>query len=180
MKKRSPYNENAAIRGSIRRTFSRSPVVREVLAKVRREVPKYNKDGSRSKKNAVQYECNICKQYVSSTKVAVDHIDPVIHPEHGFKDWNEFVARLFCDASNLQPVCDNCHQSKSNLERFNRNLIKDREKLEQMKKAVAIGMADYRAIKRDLAKFTNKKLESYPQDLKEMALWLKAACKKAE
>ena len=179
MKKRPPYNENAAIRGAVRRTFSRSPIVREVLQKVRREVPKYNKDGTRAKKDSVQYQCAICKEYVGSTKIAVDHIEPVIHPTHGFKDWNEFVSRLFCDASNLQPVCEDCHQKKTNAERFERQLVRDREKLAQMKKAVAVGMADYQEIKKDLSKFSKKKLETYPKDVVELVQWLKSLSKKA-
>ena len=67
------WNEEAAIRGALRRVFSRSPVIREVMFKVRREIPKFNKDGSRSKKDAVQYLCSICQTYVGSTLVAVEH-----------------------------------------------------------------------------------------------------------
>ncbi len=57
-KKKPPFNQNAALRGAIRRIFSRSPVKIEVLMKVRREVPRYNQDGSRGKRDAVQYQCN--------------------------------------------------------------------------------------------------------------------------
>jgi 5-methylcytosine-specific restriction endonuclease McrA len=110
------WNENSAIRGSIRRMFSRSPIVKEVRMKVRREVPKFRKDGSRAQKPSVQYLCAVCGKWHGFTKIAVDHIIPVIGPE-GFKDWNTFVARLFCDASNLQVICDSCHQIKTNAER---------------------------------------------------------------
>ena len=133
MTKKPPYNENAAIRGAIRRTFSRSPIIREVLQKVRREVPRYRKDGSRAKKDAVQFLCATCKQYVGSTCVSVDHIDPVI-PTEGFTDWNTFVKRLFCGADNLAPICDECHQKKTNEERRARQRIKDLETLEELKR----------------------------------------------
>jgi 5-methylcytosine-specific restriction endonuclease McrA len=175
VKKRPPFNQNAAIRGAIRRTFSRSPVVREVLQKVRREVPKYNKDGSRAKKDSVQYQCNMCKEYVGSTKIAVDHIEPVIHPVHGFKDWNQFVDRLFCDASNLQPICQHCHQAKTNSERQARQLIKDSELLEQIQNS-----DDENFIREGLKKFTKKKLQVYPQEIVEKVLELRAQYKKAK
>jgi hypothetical protein len=120
VKKKPPYNQNAAIRGALRRQFSRSPIVREVLMKVRREVPKYNKDGSRAKKDAVQYCCSACGQWTKSTAVSVDHKSPVISVEAGFTDWNDFVSRLFCGSGNLQVICDPCHNTKTQGERIAR------------------------------------------------------------
>ena len=120
------FNQNAAIRGAIRRIFSRSPIVREVLMAGRREVPKFNKDGTRSKKDAVQYCCQVCNEWVSSTKVAVDHIEPVISVDDGFIDWNEFVERLgFDKKENLQRICDPCHNIKTQKERDLRSAKKD-------------------------------------------------------
>jgi 5-methylcytosine-specific restriction endonuclease McrA len=116
------WNEDAAIRGALRRVFSRSPVIREVLTRVRREIPRYNKDGSRAKKDAVQYLCNVCNEYVGSTKIAVDHISPVVSVEDGFIDLNTFRERLFCNASNLQVICDECHNAKTQEERIKRLL----------------------------------------------------------
>lgn len=132
--KKPKYNQNAAIRGALRRQFSRSPIVREVLMKVRREIARYNKDGSRAKKDAVQYCCNVCGQWASSTKVAVDHISPVIDVQVGFVDWNEFVRRLFCDASNLQVICDPCHDSKTQIERIDRLTKQYTEELDAIKR----------------------------------------------
>jgi 5-methylcytosine-specific restriction endonuclease McrA len=112
-KKKKTFNMNAVIRGAIRRTFARAPVKQEVLKAVRKEFPKYNKDGSRSKKDAVCYLCNVCKNYAGSTKVSVDHIVPVISVDEGFVDWNEFVKRLYCGPENLQCICENCHKIKT-------------------------------------------------------------------
>jgi len=126
------WNQEAAIRGALRRTFSRSPVIRDVLFKVRREVPKYNKDGSRSKKDAVQYRCNVCQQYVGSTKVSVDHISPVVSVNDGFIDFNTFIQRLFCDASNLQVICDGCHGTKTQAERISRLLLQYDKELNEL------------------------------------------------
>lgn len=127
-KKRPPYNQNSAIRSALRRTFSRSPIVREVLMAGRREVPKYNKDGTRAKKNAVQYQCEVCGKWVGSTHVEVDHINSVIDNEVGFIDWNTFIARLFCDKSNLQRICDDCHDIKTQKER---EIAKERRRREK-------------------------------------------------
>ena len=121
-KKPKTYNQNAAIRAALRRTFSRSPIVREVLMAGRREMPKYKKDGTLAAKPAVQYQCQICNEWVSSTKVSVDHVIPVIPMDGTFVDWNTFVERLFCDRSNLQRVCEGCHHTKTQYERQQRKL----------------------------------------------------------
>lgn len=127
-KKRPPFNQNSAIRSALRRTFSRSPIVREVLMAGRREVPRYNKDGTRAKKDAVQYQCEVCGKWVGSTHVEVDHINPVIDNNIGFVDWNTFVARLFCGKENLQRICDDCHDKKTQAER---DIAKERRRREK-------------------------------------------------
>lgn len=126
------WNQQATIRGALRRVFSRSPAIREVMFKVRREIPKFNQDGSRSKKDAVQYKCNLCLQYVGSTKIAVDHIVPVVSVQEGFIDFNTFIDRLFCDSSNLQVLCDTCHDKKTYSERITRLLKQYTEELDDL------------------------------------------------
>lgn len=168
-----PFNQNAAVRGAIRRIFSRSPVKIEVLMKVRREVPRYNKDGSRGKRDAVQYQCNVCKSWVGSTKVEVDHIIPVIETnEHGFVDWNMFVDRLFCGPENLQVICDPCHDKKTHEEQQKRQAAKDRVKLDKLEQDLqcAWTVEKERDLKKQLAKFLTKK--KVPET-KERALKLK-------
>jgi 5-methylcytosine-specific restriction endonuclease McrA len=120
VKKKPTFNQNASIRGALRRMFARSPVIRDVMHKVRREVPRYNKDGSRAKKDAVQYLCAVCGTWTGSMSISVDHIAPVVAVEVGFIDWNQFVARLFCGPENLQVICDTCHNQKTNAERIAR------------------------------------------------------------
>lgn len=131
-KKPKSFNQEAACRGALRRVFSRSPVIREVMFKVRREVAKYNQDGSRSKKDSVQYKCNVCGTYTGSTKVAVDHIIPVVSVSEGFIDFNTFIDRLFCDQSNLQVICDDCHDKKTYEERISRLLIQYNKELDEL------------------------------------------------
>jgi 5-methylcytosine-specific restriction endonuclease McrA len=173
LKKKPVFNQNAAIRGAIRRIFSRSPVKIEVLMKVRREVPRYNKDGSRGKRDAVQYQCNVCKSWVGSTKVEVDHIIPVIETnEHGFVDWNLFVERLFCGPENLQVICDPCHDKKTYEEQQKRQMAKDRIKLDQIEERLktAWTVHEEKDLKKQVAKFLTKKKAP---ETKERALKLK-------
>jgi len=153
MSKKPPYNENAAIRGAIRRTFSRSPIIREILQKVRREVPRFRKDGTRALKDAVQYQCQTCKNYVGSTHISVDHIIPVIPPE-GFTDWNTFVDRLFCGPENLAPICEECHQKKTNAERQARQKIKDTETLALLRTKTNLDAKELKLMKRLTKKLT--------------------------
>jgi 5-methylcytosine-specific restriction endonuclease McrA len=73
-------------------------------------VKKKNKDTNRM---AQHYRCAICKDDVPATAIQVDHIKPVVDPKKGFKDWNTFIKRLFCDKDNLQAVCKGCHKIKT-------------------------------------------------------------------
>lgn len=128
------FNEVTVIKGAVRRAFARAPVKKEVLMEGRREVPKYNKDGSLSKKPSVQYNCQVCNSWVPSTCIDVDHIKPVLDPDVGFIDWNTFVKAVFCGKENLQRICEECHTKKSNAEthqRWARIYSADLDKIEQ-------------------------------------------------
>lgn len=67
---------------------------------------------------AQHFRCNACKEEFPAKEVQVDHIKPVVDPKTGFKDWNTFVKRLFCDIDNLQVLCKTCHQEKSQKEKI--------------------------------------------------------------
>jgi len=129
-KKKPKYNQNSQVRSAIRRTFSRSPLVQEVLKSVRSEHDQFKKDGTLAKRKAVRYECAECGKLFMRTQVAVDHVDPVIPLDEEFTDWNTFVSRLFCDKLNLQVLCSyrikdkdkhggilSCHYRKTQEER---------------------------------------------------------------
>jgi hypothetical protein len=171
--KKPKYNQNSAIRGALRRTFSRSPIVKEVMMKSRREVAKYNKDGSRSKKDAVQYLCGTCSQWSNSTSSAVDHISPVVAVEDGFVDWNNFIARLFCGPDNLQVICDTCHNEKTSSERIARLTIQYTEELYGFEMAVMQGIipADWKKI---LGKYIAKKKTKGLEQIVERARAIKS------
>ena len=158
MKKKPPYNQEAAIRGALRRAFSRSPLVREVLEESRQEFPRYKNDGTRHKRNWVKRQCQVCGEWVSSSKISVDHIDPVISVEQGKQDWNTFVDRLWCNTAgkaNLQRICDDCHDKKTYKERIARLLIKYTEELDKIE--ANIDILDPKELKKTLSKYIAKK-----------------------
>lgn len=138
-KKKPKYNQNSAIRSAIRRAFSRSPVVQEVMKAARSERPRYKQDGTLAKKPHVDYTCAICQRKFKGTEVAADHIDPVVDIEDGFVDWNTFVERLGWERpENLQVICNyklkhmdkhgntsSCHYKKTQEERALRKLAEN-------------------------------------------------------
>jgi hypothetical protein len=84
------------------------------------------------------YKCAACGNEVPATAVvtlkngkvkrvkniAVDHINPVV-PTSGFDSWDEVIKRLFCDASNLQLLCRECHELKCKEEKDERKRLKN-------------------------------------------------------
>lgn len=66
---------------------------------------------------AQHYRCNACKEEYTSKDVQVDHIEPVISPKEGFISWDVFIDALFCEHTNLQVLCKNCHSIKTKEEK---------------------------------------------------------------
>ena len=173
MKKKPKYNENSVIRGALRRAFARSPAVQEIMAESRREVPWMLKDGSIAKKPRVQRQCQVCFQWVGSTKISVDHKDPVVSVNEGFQDWNQFIARLWCDKANLQRICDPCHDTKTQAERIARLIIQYTEELNGLEIVVAHCGPNTKSLKKTLSKYTAKKKTKGLEKIVERAQRLK-------
>lgn len=154
------------IRGVNRRLFARSPIVRKKLEESRKEAPRYKKDGSLAKKPQVLRQCEVCKNWVPATKISVDHIDPVVPPS-GFPEhldmWqriNMFMQRLWCDESNLQRICDDCHAKKTYKEKIDRLLIKYSKELEAIDQEINNNLENKEALAVLLSrvkKYCNKK-----------------------
>lgn len=153
------YNPEMAARQALRRAFSRSPVVIELMYANKRKVARYNKDGSRHKVDATEHLCTVCKQWkrsVKNSKVVIDHIHPVVDPEVGFVDMNTYFKRLWCDRSGLQKICGECHRKKTNAEWLVRR-FKDEQAL-----LTRLETASIDEIKKGLKRFTKKKLQAFP------------------
>lgn len=179
MKKKPKYNQNSVIRGALRRAFARSPLVQQKMQESRREVPRYNKDGSRHKKDSVQRQCEVCDAWVGSTHIAVDHINPVVSVDDGFNDWNEFVDRLWCDIANLQRICDTCHDLKTATERIDRLTKQYTKELDYIETRVnqlgqhTIGSGHIKLMRKELSKYTAKKKTIGLEPIVQRALDLK-------
>lgn len=160
--KKPKFNQEMAIRGVNRRLFARSPIVREILEESRQEFPRYKNDGTRAKKNWVKRQCQVCNEWVGSSKIAVDHIDPVVPPEGYSPDldmWQRitlFLQRLWCDKSNLQRICDTCHDAKTEKERTFRLNSKYSEELDLIELKLK-GSFDKKLMLKNLKKYTAKK-----------------------
>lgn len=188
-KKKPPFNQEMAIRGANRRLFARSPLVIEKLEESRQEFPRYKKDGTRAKKNWVKRQCEVCQEWVSSTKIAVDHKDPVVPPDGfpaHFTLWDRvlmFLQRLWCDKTNLQRICDTCHDKKTSEERIARLKIKYTQELDLLEKTVisAGGMRNligastngYKDLIKSVNKYIAKKKTIGLEEIVERALRLK-------
>lgn len=189
MKKRPPFNQEMSIRGANRRLFARSPLVQEKLDESRQEFPRYKKDGTLAKKPWVKRQCEVCGQWVGSTKIAIDHIDPVVPPD-GFPDhfdmWDRitlFLKRLWCEKSNLQRICDTCHDKKTSEERIARLKIKYTQELDAlettvlraqgMKNMVGAATNGFKDLVKEVNKYTAKKKTIGLEEIVQRALKLK-------
>lgn len=73
------------------------------------------------------YRCEECTAEAPTTVVNdkgkrvagvyVDHILPIIDPSVGFVSWDETIARMFCELDNLQLICKDCHDIKTQEEK---------------------------------------------------------------
>lgn len=141
--------------------------MREKLEESRQEFPRYKKDGSLAKKPWVKRQCEVCGQWVGSTHIAVDHIDPVVPPDGfpvHFDEWDRtllFLKRLWCDKSNLQRICDNCHDKKTAAERIVRLTKQYTLELDLIETRVSLAAnwtaLQRKALKKELTKYTAKK-----------------------
>lgn len=83
------------------------------------------------------YRCAECKQEVTASiikdgkrvnNIIVDHVVPVVDPEVGFTNWDEYIERMFAEKDNLQVLCRACHHEKSMEER---EIAKERRQKEK-------------------------------------------------
>jgi len=71
------------------------------------------KINEKTKRLAMHYKCKKCKEDFPAKEVQVDHIKPVVDSKQGFKTWDVFIDRLYCEKKNLQVLCKTCHSEKT-------------------------------------------------------------------
>ena len=117
--------------GAIRRVWHRAPQRIAVLQEQRREIQEYKKDGSPKLRKSIFYVCEYCNMLCKSQKspnyprAHVDHINPVIPIDGTSLTWDQFISNIFCDPDNLQVLCTDCHNTKTQEENNNRRKHKD-------------------------------------------------------
>lgn len=74
------------------------------------------KNGRAGKKKRVRYQCAMCKELFSAKQKQMHHINPVINPKTGFKDWNTIIKRMFVDKKGWMCLCKSCHRVETNKE----------------------------------------------------------------
>lgn len=166
MKKLKSFNEDMILRGAWRRAFARFPVIREKMEEGKRYVPKFNQDGQRSKKDAVEFHCEVGDHWVKASlngkrNIAIDHIVPVIDITNilgRVDDWNEYKRRLVCSKENLQRICKDHHNLKTQEERRARQTLKDNLLLDVLEEKLKVfsHMAEAKIIRKEISKFISK------------------------
>lgn len=86
------------------------------------------------------YLCAGCNQTVSATikndsgkrekNIHVDHINPIIDPATGWTSYDDMIDRMFCEKENLQALCKECHDKKTNDEKAVAKARRDYDKEE--------------------------------------------------
>jgi 5-methylcytosine-specific restriction endonuclease McrA len=70
-----------------------------------------------NKRQKFEYQCVHCEKWFPEKKINVDHI----HPAGSLNCANDlpgFVERLFCESDNLQVLCEKCHNTKTQNEKY--------------------------------------------------------------
>lgn len=98
------------IRSGLRMMWTRYPIKHKVMEEARRA---YKGTDKRTK---WEYKCATCKKWFKTKEVQVDHINPAGSLKE-YSDLPKFVSNLFCDKSNLQVLCKECHAVKTKEER---------------------------------------------------------------
>lgn len=163
----SPFNEDSVLRGAWRRAFRLFPQKKEVLEEGTRYVPRFNKDGSRSKIDSKEHHCQVCNQWVKASvggknNMEVDHIIPVIDVTDisgKVKDWNVYKARLCCGKENLQRICGPCHDIKTDKESKFRQALKDTRDMDILEEKIKLAstIQEERDLKKKFTRFLDKK-----------------------
>ena|ERR1700677_28804 len=119
---RMTKKEMGLLKGAIRRVFSRSELRKKVLDTVK--IEHSDPDRPRVRKWS---RCPECKQPTASYQMQLDHTIPVIYIGETLQDlsWNVLIdERIWCEESNLRPLCLTCHKLKSKLEGVQRRKAK--------------------------------------------------------
>ncbi len=118
---------NKKIKGSImnfiRLSFRKADVFQEIKKLSEHPTAKGPRGGK-------MWQCNQCFKPLKGKEVLVDHDEPVvpIGMKQADMSLDEYAQRLYCDVSNLQVLCSDCHKEKSYEEAHKRKLSQNQDK----------------------------------------------------
>lgn len=113
---------------TLRGAFKKTPLYSGAKKRAKEEFFEKAKNGNDMRR--VHFKCAKCgRHFVDRTgakEIAVDHINPIVDPNVGWTNFEDFVKRLFCSLENLQVLCNykgerdgvkSCHKIKTAEER---------------------------------------------------------------
>jgi 5-methylcytosine-specific restriction endonuclease McrA len=75
------------------------------------------------------YRCAVCGKGFKTGQYVMDHVFPVVDPVLGFTGWDDYINRMFPDASGFQVLCLEDHKLKTERENQGRTRgVKKRKK----------------------------------------------------
>jgi hypothetical protein len=113
----------------VKKEWSPHPYLVAAFRKVWYWSPERRQTLSSAKIGKDQWQCHSCPNIVVKEKYvtkkgrsrtrmtgSVDHIVPIGKQPRSWGEYNEYLAKTFCPASNLQVLCKACHGVKSKSE----------------------------------------------------------------
>jgi len=102
----------SALRGAFSRYPNRFVALKNAFAGRKKNI--------KTGRDAAHYRCANCRDVFAGKDVQIDHIEPVVDKIVGFKNWDVYIDRMFCDVEGLQVLCKKCHLKKTSDERKER------------------------------------------------------------
>ncbi len=106
------------LRSALRSASRRYPPLYEALAAAKEPYIGNSSDEKYNPRQKFCYRCADCQNTFPAKNVAVDHIIDC-GTLQAWTDIQGFMQRLFCPASGLQVLCDDCHDCKTLMSKSN-------------------------------------------------------------
>ncbi len=125
---RITHKELSLLKGKINSVFSRSELRKKVLESGIVE----HHDPARPRVK-VWVQCNECKKPEAKSYIEVDHKSPKVPVHTNFLDFyqsmDDYIDACWCSEDNLQNLCPECHEVKSQAENKLRRAAAKQKKL---------------------------------------------------
>lgn len=127
MTKPDNAKERGLIKGAIMRVFSRSELRRKVIEA---SIIHGYVDATRSRVKT-WCRCLLCLVPTPKSYMEVDHITPKIPLNSSLESmtWDELIEKTWCSITNLQAICESCHNVKTKYENSLRRKFKKERKV---------------------------------------------------